>query len=116
MPIENEIRLSAIAEDFDLRDKWDFDLGPEDGRAFGEFLTCFWAATESVVDSRLMRWRMRLGERFGWDTLVARPIPGCEESSVAARLTDTDHARNSVDESSPSPIPGQPIVPIYVFH
>jgi hypothetical protein len=82
--------ISRIAPDFRLLDAWALPVqgGPDD---FGAFLDAMGAVDpvhEGSSASRFLFWaRLRLGEWFGWDDASTKqPIPGCTETTLAARL------------------------------
>jgi hypothetical protein len=82
--------ISRIAPDFRLLDAWALPVqGARDDRdAALEMLTSFDPAGAGSRMSRLLfRLRLRLGALLGWDDpATARPIPGCRETSLRARL------------------------------
>jgi len=84
--------ISRIAPDFTLLDVWALPVrgGPEDRDAALEVLTSLDPAAADCAASRaLFRLRFRLGAWFGWDDAAEkRPIPGCTETSLSARLPD----------------------------
>jgi hypothetical protein len=46
------------------------------------------ANSKSAAIRGLFRVRRRLGDMFGWDDAKERPIPGCTETTLSARLPD----------------------------
>jgi hypothetical protein len=84
-------RISEIARDFALLDVWALPVrgGPGDFDAFlGVMSSIDPMGSPSAAARALFRLRFALGALFGWDDDSARkrPIPGCEESSLRARL------------------------------
>ena len=91
--------IGEIAPDFDLLDVWALPVhGGRDG--FDEFLDAMASVDPTSAGSALSRalfWvRLRLGSLLGWDDAKARPIPGCTETTLAARLPDA--LRGSADD------------------
>jgi hypothetical protein len=84
--------IAQIANDFKLLDAWALPVegGPDEFDSFLETMTSFDPAKAESVVSRALFWvRFRLGELFGWDDASKiRPIPGCIETSLSARLPD----------------------------
>jgi Protein of unknown function (DUF2867) len=84
--------INRIAPDFTLLDAW--ALPVEGGREdFTAFLRTFAALDPTRADSAptraLFALRDRLGELLGWDDATrARPIPGCTETALSARLPE----------------------------
>jgi len=108
-------RVHAIAPDFELLDVWAFDLGDGAG-GLDEFLPCLWAAAAGIGESWLARLRIWLGRALGWDDHeLTKPIPGCREASVSARLTAGDHAANRAAPAAPSPLEGVTVKTVYVL-
>ena len=89
--------IAKIAPDFTLLDAWALPVrgGPDDRDSALEILTSFDLANAECAASRaLFRLRFRLGAWFGWDDPARkRPIPGCTETTLSARLPD--HLRGS---------------------
>ena len=95
--------MNRIAPDFRLLDVWAL---PIEGTA-DEFdsaldlMTAFDPAASASVTRLLFEVRFRLGDLFGWDEPVERPIPGCRETTLKARLPEElrgsagDHAISS---------------------
>jgi hypothetical protein len=84
--------IAQVAPDFQLLDVW---APPARGRrdefdAFLEMIVSFDPATAESAATRALFWlRLRLGAWFGWDNATKRrPIPGCPESTLSARLSD----------------------------
>ena len=81
--------MGQIAPDFTLLDVWAL---PVEGRAdeiedaLGLLADFDPAASPSALSRFLFAVRFRLGEFFGWDEVKERPIPGCSETSLRARL------------------------------
>jgi Protein of unknown function (DUF2867) len=84
--------IARIAPDFRLLDAWALPVegGPDDFDTFLQTMTSFDpAGSGSSVSRALFRLRYRLGEWFGWDdATTSRPIPGCSETTLSARLPD----------------------------
>lgn len=82
--------MATIAPDFTLLDVWALpaDGARADFPAFLETVTELDPAKADSAPTRaLFALRFKLGELFGWDdTTSARPIPGCIEATLAARL------------------------------
>jgi hypothetical protein len=109
-------RVHRIATDFELTDVWRFDLGRKDERGLDQLLEVVWNVAKGIEQSALGRMRVWLGQKLGWDIVPEPlPIPGCRESSVAARLTDAEIAENRVRQGEPSPLPSAGATPIYRF-
>lgn len=83
--------ISDVASDFELLDVWAL---PVEGAAddFDRFLDVMTSIdprqSGSPVARLLFRIRLRLGAWFGWDGTDARPIPGCTETTLRARLPE----------------------------
>jgi hypothetical protein len=113
-------RVHKLCPDFSLLDVWQIpiDADPARGEDFESFYRLFLdngIATDSVIANTLFRLRLRLGRALGLDrSNVALPIPGCRETSVAARLTEEDRVS---DRSQRVTMPYQPVevMPIYLF-
>ena len=84
--------IAQIAPDFKLLDVWALPVhgGPDDFVSFLETMTSFDPANAESAASRGLFWvRLRLGALFGWDDATKkRPIPGCAETTLSARLPD----------------------------
>jgi hypothetical protein len=84
--------IGEIAPDFKLLDVWALPVqgGPHEFRAFLETMASFDPTNAGSAVSRALFWvRLRLGALFGWDDATKkRPIPGCSESTLTARLPD----------------------------
>jgi hypothetical protein len=82
--------IAQIAPDFTLLDVWALPVrgGPDDLDSALELLASFDPANVECSASRaLFRLRFRLGAWFGWDDAAKkRPIPGCTETTLSARL------------------------------
>ena len=93
--------IAQIAPDFTLLDVWALPVrgGPDDWDSALELLASFDPDTVECAASRaLFRLRFRLGAWFGWDDATKkRPIPGCTETTLSARLPDD--LRGSVKSS-----------------
>ena len=89
--------IAQIAPDFTLLDVWALPVrgGPEDRDCALELLASVDPANVECAASRALFWlRMRLGAWFGRDDPAKRrPIPGCTETTLSARLPD--HRRDS---------------------
>jgi hypothetical protein len=89
--------IAQIAPDFRLLDVWALPVrgGSDDRDSALELLGSFDPAKLECAASRaLFRLRFRLGAWFGWDDPAEkRPIPGCTETTLSARLPD--HLRGS---------------------
>lgn len=107
--------VHRIAADFVLEDSWRFDLGRADGRTLDDLLDVVWTVMRELERSPLSRARVWIGDRLGWDTGPSLPIPGCEEHSVSARLTDADIADSRAIPADPSPLPAAGVTAIYRF-
>jgi len=97
--------IEQIAPDFRLLDAWALPVQGrrEDFAGFLQIGTSFDPARSNSTPTRaLFAVRARLGEWFKWDDAVnARPIPGCTETSLSARLPA--HLRGSADTPTGSP-------------
>jgi hypothetical protein len=73
--------------------------GPDDFGSFIEMMGSFDpTSTGSTVSRALFAVRLFLGRLFGWDDdAKKRPIPGCTETALSARLPDD--LRGSADDS-----------------
>ena len=84
--------IAQIAPDFKLLDVWALPApgGPDDFASFLEIMASFDPANaESAASRALFSLRYRLGGWFGWDDGTRkRPIPGCTETTLSARLPD----------------------------
>jgi uncharacterized protein DUF2867 len=84
--------ITQIAPDFKLLDVWALPAqgGPDEFDSLLEIIASFDPATaESAVSRALFSLRFRLGGWFGWDDATTkRPIPGCSESTLSARLPE----------------------------
>lgn len=83
--------ITEIAPDFKLLDAWALPVegGPDDHTAALGILASFDPAkAESAVTRALFSLRFHLGRWFGWDDAQKRPIPGCTETTLSARLPD----------------------------
>lgn len=81
--------MSRIASDFKLLDVWELPAegGPDDFGTFLEIVAALDPTKSGSASSRfLFAVRDRLGALFGWDDAEERPIPGHDETSLAARL------------------------------
>lgn len=92
--------ISRIAPDFKLLDAWAL---PIEGRRdeVMSFLESFTsvdpAKAGSTLSNALFRIRLLIGKWFGWDdTDQKRPIPGCTETTLVARLPED--LRGSAEE------------------
>jgi Protein of unknown function (DUF2867) len=84
--------IGRIAPDFRLLDAWTVPAegGPGDFDSFLEVMTSFDPANaESALSRALFSVRRRLGALLGWDDATTeRPIPGCTETTLSARLPE----------------------------
>jgi hypothetical protein len=84
--------IAEIAPDFRLLDVWALPVqgGRDDFASFLDTMTSLDPARASSKASRaLFALRFRMGRCFGWDdTTTKRPIPGCTETTLSARLPD----------------------------
>jgi hypothetical protein len=84
--------IAQIAPDFKLLDVWALPAqgGPDDFASFLEIMASFDPANSDSAASRaLFSLRFRLGAWFGWDDATRkRPIPGCTETTLSARLPE----------------------------
>jgi hypothetical protein len=83
--------IAQIAPDFKLLDAWALPVegGPDDRDAALELMASFDPAnSQSAVTRALFAVRFRVGRLFGWDDAKERPIPGCTETTLRARLPD----------------------------
>lgn len=82
--------IAQIAPDFALLDAWALPVqgGADEFDSFLEAMaTIDPANAESAASRALFSLRFRLGRWFGWDGVARkRPIPGCTESTLSARL------------------------------
>lgn len=99
--------IAEIAPDFELLDVWAL---PVEGRrdefkSFLELIGSLDPAAAGSSASRALFWlRLRVGAWLGWDDASEeRPIPGCPETTLSARLPD--HLRDSA-EGFPTISPG----------
>jgi hypothetical protein len=116
---EHPWRVHELAHDFTLLDLWEIPLAADPtGRArfsdFNRLVAHFDPAAAGRATSALFALRARLGRWFGWDDTHELPIPGCNETRVAQRLTDDDRRRSQ----PPPPLPHDGLVtfdPVYLF-
>ena len=114
-------RVHEIARDFTLLDVWGFPIRADPARheTFDDFARIVAAngpATGSAITDWLLALRTKLGATFGWDRRNhALSIPGCRETSLAARLTDADRARNRAAELHPMWHPVVDLRVVYFF-
>jgi hypothetical protein len=84
--------ISRIAPDFTLLDVWALPAqgGPDEFASILEIMASFDPASAGSAASRaLFALRFRVGRWFGWDDATRkRPIPGCTETTLSARLPD----------------------------
>ena len=99
-----------------MLDRWRVPVSCEPA-AFPQFVRVF-AANGFDSDSRiaraLFRLRFAIGRVLGWDSGPPQPIPGCADTTVAARLTAADRARDQL-AGAPLPVPHPDVRPIYLF-
>ena len=112
---ERPWRVHTLAPDFELLDVWQFELGT--GAALDDVLARFWAVfVKASEDSMLARTRLAIGRVLHWDDHdFTLPIPGCTETTVAARLTLADRARSRVPTDAPPPLASPEVRTVYVF-
>ena len=83
--------IGRIAPDFKLLDVWALPAegGPDE---FGSLLEIMVSFDPTQADSGAVRAlfsvRKWLGDWFGWDDGAKRPIPGCTETTLSARLPE----------------------------
>ena len=108
--------IAQIAPDFKLLDAWAVPArgGPDEFASFLEAMASFDPENaESAVTRALFSLRLRVGGWLGWDDVTKkRPIPGCTETTLSARLPE--HLRGSAK----SPVIGDAMqqagfVPLY---
>ena len=84
--------IAQIAPEFTLLDAWAVPVqgGRDEFASFLEGMVSFDPANaESAALRALFSLRRRLGALFGWDDAAKkRPIPGCTEATLSARLPD----------------------------
>jgi len=84
--------IGQIAPDFKLLDAWALPVrgGPDGFDFFLEGMASFDpTAADSAVTRALFSLRFRMGAWLGWDDVTEqRPIPGCVETSLSARLPE----------------------------
>jgi uncharacterized protein DUF2867 len=84
--------LSRIAPDFRLLDVWALPVEGDAGdfdEALGLFTSFDPGKSRTTVTRLLFQVRFKLGDLFGWDEPKRRPIPGCRETTLAARVPDS---------------------------
>jgi hypothetical protein len=108
--------IARIAPDFALLDVWALPVhgGPHE---FDDLLSLMGALnptqSHSALTRALFRLRLRLGAWFGWDDRARqRPIPGCSETSLAARLPEPLRGSAVPRERAPGSAGGG-FVPLY---
>lgn len=107
--------ISRIAPDFTLLDAWALPVHGErdDFAAFVDTGSALDPARSASTATRaLFALRLRMGRWFGWDdteNTTARPIPGCTETTLSARLPT--NLRGSATSSAPGSAYG--FTPIY---
>jgi hypothetical protein len=84
--------IADIAPDFKLLDVWALPVhgGPHEFRSFLEAMARVDPTNAGSSISRALFWvRLHLGALFGWDDATKkRPVPGCSETTLAARLPE----------------------------
>lgn len=84
--------IGRIAPDFKLLDVWALPVqgGPDEFHSFLEGMASFDPTDSGSAVSRALFWlRLRFGAWVGWDDATKkRPIPGCSETTLTARLPD----------------------------
>jgi hypothetical protein len=115
--VERPWRVHALAADFTLLDVWEIPLSPSPGATFVDFhRAALQLGAGGGAMGLLMRVRERIGRRLHWDEGPALPIPGCRETSVAARLTDEDRRRVISDGGAlPDEVVALGMRPVYLF-
>jgi hypothetical protein len=118
--LAHDWRVTALAADFELLDVWRYPIEIEASIPLASFIEFMKFQQAALVESSgaagmLFRLRGVLGKLFRWDDddegapSEARPIPGCTETTVCARL--------EADERSA--VPGEPqsggFSPVYLF-
>ena len=101
------VRVDQLCPDFRVLDRWRVPVDCTRAE-FPHFVRMFAArgfSTDSRLTRALFRIRFALGRALGWDAGPPQPIPGCTETTVAARLTE----RGLPLAASP------PVTPIYLF-
>ncbi len=91
------LRVHALAHDFEVLDVWRLPVrvGRSDFRAFCALMADMEAIVghTSWLTRKLFAVRLGLGRVLGWDEPGApRPIPGCTEASLRARLPEGEGA------------------------
>jgi hypothetical protein len=109
-------RARELCADFCVLDEWTIPVDVARS-AFPEFIAVFarnGTATDSTIVKALFALRFAIGKLMRWDAGPKLPIPGCAETTLAARLSPADTARNN---SHRLPLPDGPvdISPIYWF-
>ena len=101
--------INEIAHDFRLLDVWALPVegGPDEFTTFVDGVVSFDPTDlDSTVARALFAVRLRLGDLLGWDDgSVARPIPGCTETSLSERLPE--ELRGSATGTEPSVVLAQ---------
>jgi hypothetical protein len=113
--------IDRIAPDFTLLDVWALPVegGPDDRDAALEVLTSFDPVhAECVAVSALFRLRFRLGAWLGWDDPAKKlPIPGCAETTLAARLPEgLRHSAHGSAIGAPLRASAGGFIPLYRTH
>jgi len=112
-------RVHTLCPDFTLLDLWTIPIEavPARGQDFASFYRVFVAngtTTDSVLANLLFATRFWLGRMFHLDDAARIAIPGCQETSVADRLSTEDRAANHADRIT-LPTAPVPVSPIYLY-
>lgn len=85
-------RVHALAPDFELLDVWEYPIRAQPPHDLAYFLSFMHRVEREVVTGSgaaglLFRVRAAMGRAFGWDdNATPLPIPGCNETTLRARL------------------------------
>lgn len=109
--------IAKIAPDFNLLDVWALPVtgDRDDFAAVVETMASFDPTGKRFSASHALFWiRFRLGELFGWDDPAKkRPISGCNETTLSARLPDDLRgSANDPESGAMQPAAGS-FVPLY---
>jgi hypothetical protein len=92
------LRVHGLASDFELLDVWEYPIRARPPHDLPYFLAFARRVQTEMVAGRgpaawLFRLRAAMGRAFGWDDKPEPlPIPGCEETTLRARLDPADVA------------------------
>lgn len=102
---KHDWRVAKLAPDFTVLDVWRFPLELEDDVPLEEFVAFSSNVQRDLIEggsftAALFRLRGVLGKVFRWDDAAAkprtpRPIPGCRETSVRARIESAVDAEST---------------------